>query len=86
VEGERLVSGLRCSEVLADLSEYFDGGLSAERREQLEAHVRGCTVCERFGGRFSEAVTALRRHLAAPVALEEDAARRLRERLGRDLD
>jgi anti-sigma factor RsiW len=85
VEGERIVAGLWCREVLADLSEFLDGGLAAGRRAQIEAHVRECVTCERFGGRFSEAVRLLRRHLAEPAPLAADAAERLRARLRREL-
>ncbi len=85
MDSERLIAGLRCSEVLADLSDYFDDQLPPERRAQLESHLRGCAVCERFGGRFSAAVTALRRTLTEPEPLDEGAAARLRERLRREL-
>jgi anti-sigma factor RsiW len=83
VDGERLVAGLRCSEVLADLSDYIDGVLPPERREQLESHVRGCAYCEQFGGRFAHAIRTLRRALASPDALDAGVAQRLRDRLHR---
>lgn len=54
------VGGLRCSEVLAELSEYVDGELSAERSSQIEAHLMGCSNCERFGASFSGVVRSLR--------------------------
>ncbi len=60
---ERLVAGLRCRDVLADLSAYLDGELPEERRERLEAHVRGCDLCTRFGGEFGATVTRLRASL-----------------------
>ena len=60
MEGERLVAGLRCSEVLARLTDFVDGELSAAELEQVKAHVAGCDVCERFGGRFAAVVRALR--------------------------
>jgi anti-sigma factor RsiW len=85
VDGERLVAGLRCSEVLADLSEYLEGGLPAARRAQLESHVRGCVYCERFGDRFAKAIRSLRDHLATADALDPAVAERLRERLRREL-
>jgi anti-sigma factor RsiW len=85
VDGERTVAGLRCSEVLADLSEYLDAGLAAGRRHQIESHVRGCVYCERFGGRFAHAVRALRQHLTTPSAVGSGVAERLRERLRREL-
>jgi anti-sigma factor RsiW len=84
LDGERVVAGLRCSEVLADLSDYFDGALPPGRRAQLESHVRGCAHCEHFHGRFARDVQLLRRRLAAPDALDSSVAARLRDRLRRE--
>jgi anti-sigma factor RsiW len=84
MESERLVAGVRCSEVLADLSDYFDDALAPERRRQLEAHVGGCDVCERFGREFADAISALRRHLGPPAPLDAGIAARLRERLKKE--
>ena len=78
---EREVAGLRCGEVLADLSEYLDGELPAERRAQLDAHLRGCDVCERFGGTFSSAIQALRRGERPDPAEASAVFERLRQRL-----
>jgi anti-sigma factor RsiW len=86
MESERMVAGLRCGEVLADLSDYLDGTLTAQRRAQIDEHLRGCTTCERFGGEFSAAIAALRRNLAEAQPLNHDVADRLRERLRQDLD
>lgn len=61
LEGEREVAGLRCGQVLAGLTEYVAGGLDEGTRRRVEAHVQGCTRCERFGGAFGEAVKAIRR-------------------------
>lgn len=85
MEGERVVAGLRCSEVLAELSDYVDDALPVVRREQLESHVRGCTHCEQFGGRFARDVQLLRRRLSAPESLDTCVAERLRDRLRREL-
>ncbi len=78
---EREVAGVRCGEVLADLSEYLDGELPAERRAQLEAHLRGCTVCERFGGSFSTAIQALRQEETLEASEASNVFSRLRSRL-----
>ena len=78
---ERNVAGLRCSQVLERLSEYVDGELTAAEAERVEAHVRGCDWCERFGGDFSALIVELRRRLGAPEALDEGVRGRLRERL-----
>jgi len=78
---DRKVGSLRCSEVLARLSEYVDGELSPEAVAAMNDHVAGCTVCEQFGGRFSRAVATMRRALGAPVTLDQDLVARLRDRL-----
>ena len=57
---EREVAGIRCGEVLAELSDYLDGDLDPARRAQVEAHLQGCEACERFGADLATAVHALR--------------------------
>lgn len=59
-EREREEAGMRCGDVLAVLSEYVDGTLDAAVRARVDGHLRACSVCERFGGRFSRVVSALR--------------------------
>ena len=81
---EREVAGLRCGEVLADLSGYLDGELPAERRSQLEAHLRGCDVCERFGVSFTSAIQALCRSEWPDPAEANAVFERLRQRLEGD--
>lgn len=83
---DRLVAGLRCREVLDKLSDYLDGELAAPEMVQVEAHVRGCDWCERFGGEFAGRVAMLKRELAAPAPLEAARARRLREALRAGMD
>ncbi|MCB9583030.1 MAG: zf-HC2 domain-containing protein [Polyangiaceae bacterium] len=83
---ERVVAGLSCSEVLARLSDYVDGDVSAAEKRQIDAHLQGCDHCERFGGEFAGMVTALRRKLGAAPAIESAASERLLERLGSALD
>ncbi len=79
---EQVVAGLRCSDVLADLSDYLDGDLPSERRTRVEAHLRGCDACEQFGGVFANAIRALRKD-ASPTIVDESAVfERLRVRLG----
>lgn len=78
---DRLVAGLRCREVLADLSLYLDGELPSERVTRIEDHVRGCDWCERFGGEFSEVIKQFRRELLEAEPLDENVAARLRRRL-----
>ncbi|MCA9550505.1 MAG: zf-HC2 domain-containing protein [Myxococcales bacterium] len=81
---DREVAGLRCTEVLARLSDYLDGDLSPEEVAQVQGHLRGCDWCERFGSQMGEVVGKLRRELATPPDAGPDVARRLMERL--DLD
>ncbi|MBT8395919.1 MAG: zf-HC2 domain-containing protein [Gemmatimonadetes bacterium] len=81
----RVVAGIRCIEVLALLSDYLDGDVSQEVKERIEAHLRGCDQCERFGGQMSSIVKSLREQLKEPEALDEGVAKRLQERLSREL-
>jgi len=80
---DRLVGTLRCSEVLARLSEYVDGELALEEGAEIEAHLRGCTVCERFGGRFAHTVRSARMSLGAAPAVDDEFVSRLSAALGR---
>ena len=57
---ERTVAGLRCSEVLARLSDYIDGELDAAEVKDVEEHLLGCPNCERFGKNFGSMVVSLR--------------------------
>jgi anti-sigma factor RsiW len=60
---EKSVAGLTCHEVLERLSDYLDDELLPEARAAVEAHLRGCDGCARFGGEFTSTVRALRDHL-----------------------
>ena len=81
---DREVAGIRCSQVLDHLSEYLDGELDAETVGRIEAHLKGCDWCERFGQHFSGTVGELRKHLSEPAELDPEVAARLRDRLDRD--
>lgn len=78
---DRSVAGIRCTEVLDDLSDYLDGELASARVQQMEAHLRGCDWCERFGGDFTEVIGALRDRLGAPPQPPADVHGRLMDRL-----
>ncbi|MGB5163302.1 MAG: zf-HC2 domain-containing protein [Thermoanaerobaculia bacterium] len=81
MRGDRLVGGLWCHEVLAVLSDYLDGELAATERDQVEAHVKECDVCERFGGEFASVVKGIRSALREPPPLDPDIAERLQEKI-----
>ncbi|MBI5069112.1 MAG: zf-HC2 domain-containing protein [Deltaproteobacteria bacterium] len=82
LENEITVAGLSCGQVLDRLSDYQDGDLSPAERTQVEAHLRGCDRCARFGGEFRVVVDALRSRLARTPPVPRD----FRERLRRALD
>jgi RNA polymerase sigma-70 factor (ECF subfamily) len=77
VENERTVAGLSCSAVLARLGDYVDG--DASDAERIENHLRGCSVCERFGGRYSRVVHDVRERLGATPPLDETQIERIRD-------
>ena len=76
----RLVAGLYCLDVLDKLSAFVDGELEGAELAQVRAHVAACSTCERFGGRFAEAVNKLRETADPPLDPAIDA--RLAEKLG----
>ena len=78
MQGERSVGGMVCSEVLERLSDYLDGRVSAADRARIDAHLKGCDACERFGGTFGKAIGALREELQAQRDPSADALSRLR--------
>ncbi len=63
---DTVVAGVRCREVLADLSAYVDGELTAARVGELQAHLAGCDRCSRFGGDVVRLLGALRSGLREP--------------------
>ena len=84
---DREVAGLWCHQVLADLAAYVDGELAPERVVQIEQHLQGCTVCERFGGEYAATVKAVKQTLGPSAnddqgdAAEDAAMARLEARL-----
>ena len=82
---DRLIAGIRCRQVLAELSEYMDGNLADDRVQQIQTHVKACDWCERFGGRFSAVIAALRQELSTADPVPEPVRERLRERLRKEI-
>jgi anti-sigma factor RsiW len=74
---DTLVAGVRCREVLDDLSAFLDGELSDQRVSQLQAHLAGCDRCTRFGGSVARVLADLRTGLATPAPLAPDDTARL---------
>ena len=74
---ERTVAGIRCSEVLALLSEYVDGDVDVAAVEKIESHLLGCPNCERFGRNFGSMVVSLRQESGKSEPVELDVMARL---------
>jgi anti-sigma factor RsiW len=68
---DTIVAGVRCREVLADLSDYLDGALAPARVEELQAHLAVCSNCARFGGHIARTLDTLRQ---VSVPAEHDVA------------
>jgi RNA polymerase sigma-70 factor, ECF subfamily len=84
---DRMVAGLHCGEVLAELTAFLDSELPADRAHRIQEHVKDCDDCERFGSEFSATVFALREILREPERDEEVEARlldRLRAETAKD--
>lgn len=84
MKAERVLAGLSCSQVLASLTDYLDGELAPDARAALEAHVRACEHCARFGGVFAAVVRGLRERLGS-AALDPGVGARLRTKLSAQL-
>ncbi len=78
---DRQVAGLWCHEVLDGLADYVDGELAPEVKEQVDRHLAGCDVCERFGGEYGAMVRALKRGADERSAADVERQDRLRSRL-----
>lgn len=71
------IAGLRCRDVLDLLADYVEGELDPSVSDRVDAHLRECDACEKFGGEYADLVTRLR---AALPATATDPS--VRERLG----
>ena len=73
----RVVAGLSCPQVLERLADYVDGDVDAATKEAIEAHLRGCDECTKFGGEYIEVVKGLKKQLGAAEDVPASAAERL---------
>jgi anti-sigma factor RsiW len=72
---------MTCSAVLERLGDYVDGELAADEKRRVEAHLRECTVCERFAGRYAGVVQAARDRLGVVHAVDDESFERVRAAL-----
>jgi RNA polymerase sigma-70 factor (ECF subfamily) len=78
VDNEREVGGLLCGDVLARLGDKVDGDTTPSETIHIDTHLRGCSVCQRFGGRYSTVVQKARERLGAATAVDEPQLARIR--------
>lgn len=78
---DREISGIRCTQVLAVLSDYLAGEVSQDTRVCIEAHLSECSWCEQFGGEFSAVVRQLRLRLAEPPPIGAAEAEAVLDRI-----
>ena len=79
MEDERIVAGLHCGEVLADLTDYVEGWLGHDRSQRLTEHIRACEACRRLLQDLTVVVRAVRSLPEEP--LEPDVEARLQSHL-----
>ncbi len=67
-------SAIDCAEALDRLYEYLDGELTAERTEEVKAHLESCAPCmaiSLFESAFIGFLEARTRAQGAPIALKK---------------
>ncbi len=77
---DRMIAGLRCRDLLSLLTDYVDGELSAKEVGRVDAHLRGCVYCAKFGGEYGALVAELKSRLDAPT-VNADVLDRLANRM-----
>lgn len=76
--------GRSCRDLVASISDYVGGDLTAARCRQLEAHLADCPCCDRFAESLRRAVAVCRASGATklPPPVQRRARARIRELLG----
>ncbi len=77
---DRVIAGLRCRDLLTLLADYIDRELSAKDVGRVDAHLRECEHCEKFGGEYGALVGELKSRLKAPT-VNPDVRARLTNRM-----
>ncbi len=74
-----------CVRIQAALSEYLDGELPPDLRQEVQAHLGGCAICRVYCETLRETVALCRQSPRPPVDREclRRAARAAREELAR---
>ena len=75
-----VVAGLRCRDLLTLLPDYVEGDLSSQTVKQVDAHLRGCRQCAKFGGEYGMLVEELRGYFVEPT-VDPDVRARLASRM-----
>jgi predicted anti-sigma-YlaC factor YlaD len=73
MDDERVVAGLHCGEVLADLTEYIEGWSGQDRSQRIGEHLRGCEGCRRLLHDLGLVIRAVRALPEQPLAPEVEA-------------
>ncbi len=76
----RVIAGLRCRDLLSLLTDYVDGELGAKQVGRVDAHLRGCVHCEKFGGEYGALVGELKSRHTVPT-VNPDVRARLANRM-----
>ena len=77
---DRVIAGLRCRDLLTRLADYVDGELSAKDVGRVDAHLRECEHCEKFGGEYGTLVEELKACFVAST-VDSGVAARLANRM-----
>jgi anti-sigma factor (TIGR02949 family) len=79
-----MVTQIPCEQVVRELSNYLDGEITAELRQRMEHHFRGCQRCSAVldGTRNVVALIGDERSFTVPPGFGERLYSRLRANLG----